>query len=381
MTEPVPVAFTTVFADVWGGAERLLWWLLRDLDRDRVAPRLIAHADGEVVARARTAGIPALVTPTGRFRDLHRGLAAVRAIAAGLQGASAAVHWLHRAQVYGGPAARMAGIADRSVWWQHGLEAGAGGLDRVATALPARAVIACSESVAAEQRRIRPRRPVAAIPSAVPPPARASREELAALRDELGLDADGPPVVGIVGRLQRWKGQARLLDALWLLRREGLETRALIVGAGHEAIDPGYEDEVRAHARALGLDARFTGQVPDAAHHLQLCDVLVSAAEHEPFGMTVVEALALGVAVVAVDAGGPREVLDGGRWGVLAPSGAAPDLATAIGRVLRDHGLRERLAAGGPGRYADRYTLARFVGDTEAAVLALARGAAPQGAR
>ena len=65
----------------------------------------------------------------------------------------------------------------------------------------------------------------------------------------------------------------------------------------------------------------MTGQVPDAGPYIEQMDILVNASDPEPFGIVLLEGMARGVAVVAVDSGGPGEFIEHERTGVLARSG------------------------------------------------------------
>ncbi len=62
----------------------------------------------------------------------------------------------------------------------------------------------------------------------------------------------------------------------------------------------------------------MTGEVPDAGPYIDRMDILVNASDPEPFGIVLLEGMARGVAVVAVDSGGPREIVEDGVTGVLA---------------------------------------------------------------
>ncbi len=72
--------------------------------------------------------------------------------------------------------------------------------------------------------------------------------------------------------------------------------------------------------RELGLDGAvtLTGEVPDAGPYVEQFDVLVNASDPEPFGIVLLEGMSRGVAVLAVDSGGPAEFLEHGRTGMLA---------------------------------------------------------------
>ena len=121
----------------------------------------------------------------------------------------------------------------------------------------------------------------------------------------------GVPVVGIVGRLERWKGQDRLLRAQALMRERGTDFHCLIVGGDAWEIAPEYAASLPRLVGELGLESHvtMTGQVPDAGPYIERMDVLVNASDPEPFGIVLLEGMARGVAVLAVDSGGPSEFI------------------------------------------------------------------------
>jgi glycosyltransferase involved in cell wall biosynthesis len=358
------IVFTMTLAERLGGSEAILWTVLRNLDRNRFEPAVFFLADGPFEREVAALGVPTAVVHPGRMRirDARQAVRAVRALAALLREHSPQliVNWLPKAQIYTAPAAILAGMGDRIVWWQHDM-AGRQRVDRLATILPAKAVGSDSQASAESQASFRPRRPAFAVLPGVAMPHTAPQAELEELRRRLRLPA-GRPVVGIVGRLQQWKGQHRVLEALAMLRARGRDVHGLIIG-GDQHIDPEYASFVRGLAPELGLEAHvtFTGQVGEPGPYFQLLDVMVNASEPEPFGLVLLEAMAIGVPVVAVDAAGPGEILDGGKYGVLTPSGSPGDLADGIERLLADRPLRERLSEQGRERYAQRFTVERMM--------------------
>src|SRR5690606_5544934 len=94
----------------------------------------------------------------------------------------------------------------------------------------------------------------------------------------------------------------------------------------------------------------------DPLPYLRLMDVLVNASVGEPFGLTLLEAQALGVPAVAVAEGGPLEIIEHGESGWLVPSGEPGALAEGIAAVLDDPALARRLSAGGRRSYEPRFT-------------------------
>jgi glycosyltransferase involved in cell wall biosynthesis len=120
------------------------------------------------------------------------------------------------------------------------------------------------------------------------------------LRNRLGIPA-GRVVIGIVGRLQPWKGQHRFLRAVAALRARGHNIHGLVVGGNAYGLSPGYQEWLHKFAHDLRIenDVTFTGHVSDAGPYLQLMDVSVNASIGEPFGIVLLEAMALSVPVVA----------------------------------------------------------------------------------
>lgn len=381
---PVEVLFTTVFGERLGGSERVLWTFLRHHDPERVAPFVIFHADGPLVAEVAELGIGVQVVPTGRFREAHRAARAVTAMARTMRARRPDVvaHWLNRAQVYGAPAAALAGMRRRSVWFQRHLVDGTDPLDRWATRMPALAIGTPSRQAAERQAtRLSPARPTFWVHNGIELPAPVDPARLAELRAAYALP-DGVPVVGIVGRLQPWKGQHRLIRAMALLRDAGLDAHLLVVGGIQHGVAPEHEGELHALVDELALGERvtFTGQVSDPLAHFELCDVAVNASDEESFGLVLLEAMALGVPLVAVDHGGPGEVIRPGETGVLVARAEPRALADGVASLLHDEPLRARIAAAARADVRARFTAEQMVRQLESCFAELAAGRVPTSA-
>jgi glycosyltransferase involved in cell wall biosynthesis len=151
------------------------------------------------------------------------------------------------------------------------------------------------------------------------------------------------------------------LRALALLRGQGLDVHGLIVGGDAYGLSPEYPAVLEHLVSDLGMgDAiTMTGQVDHVVPYVQLMDVLVNASENEPFGIVLIEAMALGVPVVAVANGGPLEIIEPNRSGVLADTGAPEALAAALSGLVRDPELRRRLVTEGQ-KTAARFSAGRM---------------------
>lgn len=318
-----------------GGGEMMFRQLMQHGRGHGIEWIAVFTKDGPMVAETRALGIETHLIEAGRIRQLWRRVRAIRAIAALARDrqASLVFGWMVSSQLLAGPAAWLADIP--GAWYQVGLPA-PDWLDRFATFCRARGIVVLSKDVAAAQARVRPTRPLHLVyPGASLERFEAVRQESpVTLRARFGLPTTGP-LIGIVGRLQRWKGMHTVIAALPVVRRTHPDAKVVIVGGPHDT-EPRYGDELRALAARLGVaDAvTFAGFQSDVPRWMQAMDVVVHASDREPFGIVVVEAMALGKPVIAGDRGGPAEFITHGVHGQLTPFDDAPALADAINRFL-----------------------------------------------
>jgi len=146
--------------------------------------------------------------------------------------------------------------------------------------------------------------------------------------------------VGCVGRLERVKGVEYFLRAAGLLAADSPDVRFIVAGTGSD------EPRLRSLATSLGLAGMvdFLGYVEPVARLLTSLDVVVIPSLSEASGLTAMEAMALGVPVVASLVGGLPEVVENGETGLLVPPGDEAALARAIARLLDSTELVHRLA-------------------------------------
>jgi glycosyltransferase involved in cell wall biosynthesis len=365
------------WAERLGGAENMLWTLLKHVDRGRVKLVVVFLEPGLFADEVRQLGLHAEVLSADRLRNVRSYVRAVRVLAAILrrERPDLLLNWFPKTQLYGAPAAVLAGMGERVVWWQHGIPKGHW-LDRLATLLPTRAIGCSSRHSAEAQARLWPHRQTLVVcpgVELVDPP---GPEEVAQVRSQLGVPS-GRPVVGIVGRLQPWKRQHHLIRALAELRNEGIDAHGLIVGGNAWNLSPGYEERLHRLVDELGLrdSVTFTGQVPDATPYIAAMDVLVNASEHEPFGIVLLEALALGVPVVAAASAGPTEIVEDGVSGFLV-TGSDFKPASVLGRLLAHADLRDRVGREGQRQVVEKFAAGRMADQFENALSTLLAGEA-----
>ena len=326
-----------------GGGEQMLRQLLLRGRGHGIEWIVVFLRPGPMVEEVRVLGIEVHLFEAGRFRTIIRRLLVIRGIArlARARSVDFCFGWMVAGQVTAGLAALTARVP--CVWYQVGTPR-PDWLDRLATALPARGVLVLSRAGEIAQRRLWPQRPIRLVYPGTPLDALDSVRRIPPLemRAKLKLPAAGP-LVGIVGRLQRWKGMHVFLDAIAILRRLHPDLHAVIVGGPHET-EPSYGNELRDQARVLDVAGvvTFAGFQSNATEWMQAMDVVVHASDDEPFGIVVIEAMALGKPVVAGSRGGPAEIVTPGRDGLLAPFGDAAAVASAIEQYLADPGFAAR---------------------------------------
>jgi phosphatidylinositol alpha-mannosyltransferase len=152
--------------------------------------------------------------------------------------------------------------------------------------------------------------------------------------------ADRRPTVLFLGRLDPRNGLDTLLDAFFLLLREMPDARLIVVGDG--PLRTLYE---RQAGTLLGRSVFFEGQIGDLRpDYFSRCDVFCYPATKASFGITLLEAMAAGKAVVAVDNCGFRELITHGKTGLLVPPNDPTALSKALLSILQNPALAQSLA-------------------------------------
>lgn len=185
---------------------------------------------------------------------------------------------------------------------------------------------------------------------------------------ELLSVSPGVPLVGIVGRLDKWKGHKTFLHAMARVKVTMPQVRAVVVGDAPPEL-PSYRQELVQLANQLGLNENvsFVPFQADPASIMSALDVVVLASTSpEPFGRVLIEAMAAGKPVVASDSGACREIIDDGQQGMLFPPGNDEALAAAIVRILSDPRRAAEMGLSGRDRVAGRFDSTKYVAGVEA---------------
>ena len=184
------------------------------------------------------------------------------------------------------------------------------------------------------------------------------------VREELSI---GPAttVVTTVCRLFPEKGPGDLIEAVAELRTTTPDVGLLVVG---QALDPSYVVELERLTERLGMTdvVRFLGRRSDVPAVMAAAEIFAMPSHDEPFGLVFLEAMAMGLPVVALADGGTLEVVEDGKSGLLSTWKDIRTLTANLARLGDDP--NERIAMGTYGRdqVIARFTVQRMAADVAA---------------
>ena len=182
------------------------------------------------------------------------------------------------------------------------------------------------------------------------------------LRSRFGIPR-GAKIIGTVGDL--WKNQIEFLDVLTDLRKRFPDVRYAIVGTdrGSDAVD-----SFKRRADELGVadSVIWPGRLSknDMLSFYADIDLAVSTYRNEGFGIWILEAMAMGIPVVAFNSGGIRDSLEGSPCGILVDGGAG-DMARVISALFENSGNYQAMADAAPRWVLERFRRQRMVDDYE----------------
>ena len=176
-----------------------------------------------------------------------------------------------------------------------------------------------------------------------------------------GLPEHAPPNpvrrVIAIGRLSPEKGHAGLLEAFAAVSRDHEQLELVVVGDGQEG------ERLRARARELGIPdrVRFAGRLGEreALEEIAQADILVLSSFMEGLPIVLMEAMAMGTAVIASRVAGIPELIDHGESGLLFTPSKWDELAASIRRLKDDDTLRQALVRSGRETVAKEFNIER----------------------
>jgi glycosyltransferase involved in cell wall biosynthesis len=322
------------------GGERVLSMIVSGLDRERFEAVVMCPEDGPLASMMVSDGVRRLPIDALVARFTWRPLLLIRYLvsffrlmrAARVAAISEQPDLIHANSIRSGLVMSIAtfGLKIPVIWHVHDLlprHPLSTAIRFVAIALPQTHVVAVSHAVArrfcGSLLRWFSRRPqITTIHNAVdiekfqPNPWKRAGKRLS-----LGF-SNYEPIVGIVGQLTARKGQLETIEAFAHAAQSFPDAKLIIIGEALFNRDSEYADALHETAKRLGIADRvlFLGQREDIPELTRAFDLVIVNSQAEPFGLTVVEAMASGTPVLATAVDGIREIVEHGETGWLVTS-------------------------------------------------------------
>lgn len=346
----------------WGGAEEMLLNVLKSIDRDVYSVEVCCLVGGHIADTLRTADVPVTVLNMRNKWDFH----AVWKLVSMLKRNN--IHIIHTSLYASNAFGRMASIMARTpvtIAWEHD----------TAHVKPARHVLvdrflgkftdfitvpseAIRQSII-ERENISGEK-IGVIHNFVDMARFSISVDSNSKRTELGLEQEDI-VIGCVGSLSEHKGQRHLVDAAPRVIDSFPKAKFLLVGEGP------LRSELEEKIKSMDLNGKvvlsgFRRGIPEI---MGIMDLYVQPSLREAFGISIIEAMAMGKPVVASRVGGIPEVVKDGETGVLVPPGDSKAISETIVKLLGDKGRALKMGRAGSERVRTHFTSEAAVGGLE----------------
>lgn len=195
----------------------------------------------------------------------------------------------------------------------------------------------------------------------VTPVARKGEAECATLREQWGIGQD-EFVMGILARIEPYKGHMHILEAMKLLADQGRKMRLLVAGTG------AYEQELKEKTQELGLDhcVNYLGFQSDVAAVLSVLDLQLNASYGtETSSLSILEGLSMGLPAVVSTYGGNPWLIDDGEDGLLFENRNSADLAACIARLMDEPDTLAQMKTRAVEIFSQRFTAEIFAQNIE----------------
>ena len=193
------------------------------------------------------------------------------------------------------------------------------------------------------------------------PVARKGEAECEALREQWGIQKD-EFVLGILARIEPYKGHLHILEAMKILADQGRKLRLLVAGTG------AYEQELKEKTQELGLagQVNYLGFQSDVAAVLSVLDLQMNASYGtETSSLSILEGLSMGLPAVVSTYGGNPWLIDDGEDGLLFENRNSADLAACIARIMDEAETLERMKNRAVEIFSQRFTAEIFAQNIE----------------
>lgn len=345
----------------WGGGEQFVYDLSRRLLADARRVVLVSRPSAVIGQRVATLRAPYHTLPMKGVADMLSALMLARLI---LKYRPDTIHVHHFKDAFTAAYARLLcrafGFRPRIVLTRHLVKPGKRGwiyrwlygqIDRIAfvSELARREFLAGKPAVNPSK--------LCVIPNSVPEIGeKPLAEELPDLRRKFGIDP-GTPLLFFCGRLVPEKGCDVLIKACAQLK--GRPFALFVAGNGTSEYETFLKDMTE--QAGIGRQTHFLGFVQDVRSLLKQADLCAfPSVWAEPFGLTIIEAMQAGRALVTTDNGAQPEFVDNGTTGLLVPPADEERLAEALRRLLADDDLRRRMGRAAKECFDRHFSYERF---------------------
>lgn len=353
-----------------GGAERYLLDLCKGLDPQKFRPQIIYfYREEQMLPQFHEAGIPCSIFPVKgselTLAEIWRLSRLIRRLSPDI----VHVHLFHASR-FGTTAAFLGGTrriirTKHSVWAP---ETKPGKRDRVwqvLLPLMLRRTVGVSKAVA--QQIGSPYVIYNGIDTNYFDPKLIDHTEHAANIAKFGVK--GGPVIGIAARLSRAKGHQTLLEAFSQLLPDWPNAQLLIAGDGEERTTL----EILILELNLTEHVHFLGSITNVREFLAILNIFTHPSIFEGLGIAVIEAMSMGLPVVATNVGGLPELITDGQDGILVEPNNSIALSKAMNRILSDPELSEKLGQNARRKAVERFSVKTMVHKYEELYLELCR--------
>jgi glycosyltransferase involved in cell wall biosynthesis/GT2 family glycosyltransferase len=338
-SEKSSILFIANSGDITGGGQISLLNLLKNMDRNKFMPFVVCPSQGTMVDMLRNIGVEVAIIKIKSLKKLHFISFISSMIKLFKLIKRERIDLIHsnagatRITTYSLLVARMMRL---SFIWHVRVIDSAGLIDRILAPLTSKVIVVSNAAGTRFNWFRRKLDKVITVYNGV------DLEEFNVgvkgneIRKEFALDS-GIPLVGIVGRLDPWKGHEYFLEAAAQVMKEIPEAKFLVVG---EDIDQNKRQEIKlrnlAEKLRLTNNIIFTGQRNDIPEIMSSLDIFVLSSLKEHFGRVIIEAMGCGKPVIATNAGGVPEIVKDGYTGILVPPRNSDALARAIIDLSKD---------------------------------------------
>lgn len=172
-----------------------------------------------------------------------------------------------------------------------------------------------------------------------------SDNEKQQLREKMGF-SESDFIVALFGRIEKFKGQHILIDAVAKLKNNGKDVKCLIVG---HAMDTEYLETIKCTVRDKSIkdNVHFMDFIENPQEWMQACDLVVLTTKEETFGLVLAEAMHAGIAVIGTNSGGVPEIIEHNKTGFLFNYGDVDSLSNYILELKEDINKRSDFAKAG----------------------------------